>query len=61
RSLGRLEWRLSPSFQPHDRILIPHNEKIEWGVESFLVILTQFNLHVFMYVGYSGFDWEKFD
>ncbi|RNA29812.1 hypothetical protein BpHYR1_033777 [Brachionus plicatilis] len=25
RSLGRLEWRLSPSFQPHDRFLIPHN------------------------------------
>ncbi|RNA34133.1 hypothetical protein BpHYR1_046734 [Brachionus plicatilis] len=48
RSLGRLEWRLSPSFQPHDRFLIPHNEKIEWGVEFILVILTQFNLHVFI-------------
>ncbi|RNA22784.1 hypothetical protein BpHYR1_041621 [Brachionus plicatilis] len=28
RSLGRLEWRLSPSFQPHDRFLIPHNTHV---------------------------------
>ncbi|RMZ99518.1 hypothetical protein BpHYR1_037343 [Brachionus plicatilis] len=27
RGLGRMEWRLSPSLQPHDRFLIPHNEQ----------------------------------
>ncbi|RNA21402.1 hypothetical protein BpHYR1_041866 [Brachionus plicatilis] len=25
RGLGRMEWRVSPSLQPHDRFLIPHN------------------------------------
>ncbi|RNA00305.1 hypothetical protein BpHYR1_003671 [Brachionus plicatilis] len=38
-----------------------HYEKIEWDVEFFLVILIQFNLHVFVYIDYSGFNWEKFD